>query len=142
MHILIPPSDLNAMIYTFLDEISSNQRGTGKHRQVAAFTNHQQRPAQPSFEHDKKRKRPPMPNNIEPGPAPKKAKTSTLCPTCIGPASSRAWQDLHVEGPKAARPARERGTEFGVAACPKWRYHLTKSWLSPVPCFLSVSWSG
>ncbi|KAH8746118.1 hypothetical protein F5883DRAFT_654221 [Diaporthe sp. PMI_573] len=74
MHPLIPPSDLNAMIYTFLDKISSNQHGTGKHKQVAAITNHQQRPAQSSFEHDKKRKRSPMPNNVEPGPAPKRPK--------------------------------------------------------------------
>jgi hypothetical protein len=74
MHPLIPPSDLNAMIYTFLDETSSNQDGTGKHKQVAAITNHQQRPAQSSFEHDKKRKRSPMPNNVEPGPAPKRPK--------------------------------------------------------------------
>lgn len=76
MHPLIPPTDLDAMVYTFLDEVSSNPVGTRKHRtvQVAAFTNHQDRPAQPSYEHDKKRKRSPIPNGVEPGPAPKRAK--------------------------------------------------------------------
>jgi hypothetical protein len=73
MHLLIPPRDLDAIIYTFLDEVSSNPGGTRKHRQVAAFTN-RQRPTPPSFEHDKKRKRSHIPNGVEPGPASKRVK--------------------------------------------------------------------
>lgn len=74
MHPLIPPGDLDAMVYTFLEEVSSIPSGNKKHGRVAAFTNHQERPAQPSFEHEKKRKRSPIPNGVEPGPTPKRPK--------------------------------------------------------------------
>ncbi|KAJ0120255.1 hypothetical protein J7T55_001112 [Diaporthe amygdali] len=62
MHPLIPPKDLNAMVTTFLGEVNSK-----KQKPVATFAN-----SQPSFDHEKKRKRSPVPNGVEPGPAPKR----------------------------------------------------------------------
>lgn len=73
MHPLIPPEDLDAMISTFLGEVGEAANPVKKQR-VAKFTNYQEGQAQPSFDHDKKRKRSPIPNGVEPPPAPKRSK--------------------------------------------------------------------
>lgn len=66
MHPLIPPEDLNAMVVSFLEEV-----GAQKARSQARFAS---QPDGGYLDNDRKRKRSPIPNGVEPGPPAKKQK--------------------------------------------------------------------
>lgn len=63
MHPLIPPEDIYAMVLTFLKEV-----GATKSAARAKFASQQDGPMQPTRDYDRKRKRSPGPNGMEPGP--------------------------------------------------------------------------
>lgn len=66
MHPLIPPDDLNAMVVSFLEEV-----GAQKAKTQARFAS---QPDGSYLDNERKRKRSPIPNGVEPGPPPKKQK--------------------------------------------------------------------
>lgn len=66
MHPLIPPSELNAMVVSFLEEV-----GAQKAKSQARFAG---QPDGSYLDNDRKRKRSPIPNGVEPGPPSKKQK--------------------------------------------------------------------
>ncbi|PSR78965.1 hypothetical protein BD289DRAFT_376004 [Coniella lustricola] len=69
MHLLIPPGDLDAMVVSFLDEL-----GARKSKSQAKFASQTESPIQSGIDYERKRKRSPGPNGVEPGPLNKRHK--------------------------------------------------------------------
>lgn len=63
MHPLIPPEDLKAMIFGFLEDVGVGQ--ANKVAQVAKFVSQHDSPTQHPLDSDRKRKRSPVPNGAE-----------------------------------------------------------------------------